>query len=174
MKVGVGGGIGPVRGGISNRGAGLGLGPFSVGSSAGSGGTGILGMLVAVALIALALLVLLTAVPVVIAAGAVWVWRKGMRAIAGVLAVVSVIAGLWLWPMEYGWFKYNEPVPSVSGSLFDDEAEARRTLHEAGFANIETERSGTGDTCWVRKQSPEARTTADTREPVTLYLDCGD
>ncbi|PRZ08597.1 hypothetical protein BCE75_101283 [Isoptericola sp. CG 20/1183] len=33
MKIGVGGSIGPLRGGVSNRGAGIGVGPFSVAAS---------------------------------------------------------------------------------------------------------------------------------------------
>jgi hypothetical protein len=40
VKIGIGGGIGPVRGGISSKGVGGGLGPLSIGGSWGGGGIG--------------------------------------------------------------------------------------------------------------------------------------
>ena len=40
MQIGIGGGIGPVRGGISNKGVGGGIGPLSIGGSWGGGGIG--------------------------------------------------------------------------------------------------------------------------------------
>jgi hypothetical protein len=39
MKIGIGGGFGPVRGGVSNRGVGAGCGPLSIGSGGGGCGT---------------------------------------------------------------------------------------------------------------------------------------
>ncbi len=69
VKIGIGGGLGPVRAGVSNRGFGGGLGPLSVGGSWGRGGGG-LGPLV-VFVVALALVVY--AVYLV----AAWPWLLG-------------------------------------------------------------------------------------------------
>jgi hypothetical protein len=97
MKIGLGGGIGPVRGGVSTRGAGVGLGPFSAGCG-GSGCGTILGFLL---VIALAWLVVawpwMLVHHLALAHGASQSWAKAQGWVAEIIYIVVVLGCLVLY-----------------------------------------------------------------------------
>lgn len=156
MKMGVGGKVGPVRGGISNRGIGVGAGPVSTGVSHKESGS-CLSVVIGAALLAALLMLLIVLVPLALALLAAYFLAQKRLNLAAATLVLALLSqwGCWHFIERNYWDRHTNGV--VVGDLsWKTEEEVRHITQQKGIRHVKFTYPADREDgkCFVHDQTP--------------------
>lgn len=194
MGIGIGGGLGPFRLGISTKGIGGGIGPLSVGGRwprmpRGRGGSGIDWAAVIAWLLVIGIAVVAVGYgwPVLAVLGCVYAARRVRRLFGLVFVAVGVLIAFlavpyWIWLTKTVFISAHIPQDAACTQTFRNQwpqacnvAQSEVDLHGAGFHHLRVvgpKADPPGKVCWVATTSPSPGSWVYKGTTVTLHVEC--